>query len=126
MNEEATRALISPWLVALVFGGVLAIWITTPFALTMLFPGRDFATRGQLGDLYGSVNALFSGLAFAGVLVTILLQRLEVRLQFEALAANQIELARTAKAQEESWAALQKTIHAQSFKTAIDLVNSDE
>jgi hypothetical protein len=33
------------------------------------------ATRGQFGDKFGAVNALFSGMAFAGIIFTILLQR---------------------------------------------------
>jgi hypothetical protein len=33
------------------------------------------ATKGQFGDQFGAVNSLFSGLAFAGIIFTILLQR---------------------------------------------------
>jgi hypothetical protein len=33
------------------------------------------ALRGQFGDQFGAVNALFSGFAFAGIIFTILLQR---------------------------------------------------
>jgi G3E family GTPase len=36
------------------------------------------ATRGQFGDLFGAVNAFFTGLAFAGVIFTIFLQRREL------------------------------------------------
>jgi len=41
------------------------------------FPNR-MATRGQFGDLFGAVNAFFTGLAFAGVIFTIFLQRREL------------------------------------------------
>lgn len=37
--------------------------------------------RGVFGDKFGAVNALFSGLAFAGIIFTILLQRRELSLQ---------------------------------------------
>jgi hypothetical protein len=50
---------------------------------------RDFETvmakRGQFGDMFGSVNALFSGLAFAFLIYTIWLQREELKLQREEL-----------------------------------------
>lgn len=36
---------------------------------------------GVMGDLFGAVNALFSGLAFAGLLITILMQSKELKLQ---------------------------------------------
>ncbi|MEJ6023939.1 putative phage abortive infection protein [Ramlibacter sp. PS4R-6] len=41
------------------------------------------AMRGTFGDKFGAINALFSGLALAGVIFTILLQRRELRLQRE-------------------------------------------
>ncbi len=37
--------------------------------------------RGVFGDKFGSINALFSGLAFAGIIFTIFLQRRELALQ---------------------------------------------
>ena len=41
----------------------------------------DYNVRGQFGDKFGSVNALFSGLAFAGLIYTIILQRKDLQLQ---------------------------------------------
>ena len=43
--------------------------------------GDDWTERGQIGDMFGVVNTLFSGLAFAGVIYTLLLQRHELELQ---------------------------------------------
>jgi hypothetical protein len=87
-----------------------------------LFVPQGLAERGQAGDLYGSINALFSGLAFAGVIVTILLQREELILQRKELIQTREELARSAAAQDESQKALNKTIYAQSFKVAMDIL----
>jgi hypothetical protein len=42
---------------------------------TPTFAERAAAFRGQFGDQFGAVNALFSGFAFAGIIFTILLQR---------------------------------------------------
>lgn len=36
--------------------------------------------RGIVGDMFGAVNALFSGLAFAGLIYTITVQRKELSL----------------------------------------------
>lgn len=41
--------------------------------------------RGTFGDMFGAINALFSGLAFAGVIYAIMLQRMELSYQREDL-----------------------------------------
>ena len=48
--------------------------------------------RGAFGDKFGAVNALFSGLAFAGLIVTLLYQKEELKLQREELAETRKEL----------------------------------
>jgi hypothetical protein len=82
----------------------------------------DMGSRGQFGDLFGSINALFSGLAFVGVFVAILLQKQELNLQRQELRETRLEMKRTADAQDEAQRALHRTIWAQSFKVAIDIV----
>ena len=109
--------------VAVIFSAVLLLWALAPVVVAYFYP--DLAHRGQVGDLFGSVNALFSGLAFAGVIIAILLQSEELELQRHEIAANRAELARAATAQEESREALQKTIYAQAFKTATDILQAE-
>lgn len=77
---------------------VIALWIFTPFLLHNHF--EDWAKSGQFGDLFGSVNALFSGLAFVALIYTIhlqrqelALQRIELKLQRAEMAASRGELA---------------------------------
>jgi hypothetical protein len=41
-------------------------------------PDSNAQARGLFGDQFGAINALFSGLAFAGIILTILLQRREL------------------------------------------------
>lgn len=106
-----------------IFIAVVAVWAFTPVVISHLYPG--LAERGQVGDLFGSINALFSGLALAGVIVALLLQREELELQRREIAANRAELARAATAQEESREALRRTIYAQAYKTAMDIINTD-
>ncbi len=63
---------------------------------------------GPFGDMFGAVNTLFSGMAFAGVIYAILLQRKELALQRAELRLtrgelkqSRIEAERTASAQEQ-------------------------
>lgn len=62
---------------------ICAVWLAS-FVLIYLFID-DWDVRGQFGDLFGSVNALFSGLAFAGLVITIIQQRHDLQLQGEAI-----------------------------------------
>jgi hypothetical protein len=52
--------------------------------------------------MFGAVNALFSGLALAGVVCAILLQREELKLQRAELELTRQELSRSAEAQTSS------------------------
>jgi hypothetical protein len=68
----------------------LYIGIGVVFALQviwflLLLPVGDMQTRGQFGNLFGGVNAFFTGLAFAGLVFTILLQGYHLRSQGEGL-----------------------------------------
>ena len=55
----------------------------------MLYGRED---RGTFGDMFGAANALFSGLAFAGIIYAVLLQRKELQLQRQELVATRKEL----------------------------------
>ena len=57
---------------------VLGLWVATPFVISNHYPLR--ADRGTFGDLYGSINALFSGFALIGVVAAIMLQQKEMSL----------------------------------------------
>jgi len=56
---------------------------------------------GTFGDSFGALNTLFSGLAFAGVICTIIMQSEELRLQRKELKDTKAELAKSAIAQEQ-------------------------
>lgn len=55
---------------------VLALWSGSWGLMKIFIEPQD---RGQFGDQFGAVNALFSGLAFAALVYTIYLQRIEIR-----------------------------------------------
>jgi preprotein translocase subunit SecG len=51
----------------------------------------SMSSAAALGDSFGIVNALFSGLAFAGLIITVLLQREELRESREIFKAQKFE-----------------------------------
>jgi hypothetical protein len=111
---------------------VIVLWVMTPLIFSWIYPVTQeltikdvMAIRGQAGDIYGSVNALFSGLAFVGVVVAIALQSQELALQRKEIAPNREELSRTANAQEQTFRTLSRTADASVFKTAVDILQSD-
>ena len=71
--------------VALIVALALVV-VQSLVGLAIYFALPDWQTRGQFGDVFGVVNALFSGLAFAGIVYTILTQREES--SFNAAAAE--------------------------------------
>ena len=77
-----------PWIGGVV---VFGLWLLTLCVGNYFFP--TWQERGQFGDLFGSVNALFSGLAFAGLIYAILLQHQELALQREELRLQRVEMA---------------------------------
>ena len=84
---------------ALIAGLVLVVWGLTWIFLILVID--DPGERGQFGDMFGSTNSLFSGLAFAGVIIAIFYQRQELQLQREELAETRQEIRRSAEAQEQ-------------------------
>lgn len=62
---------------------VIGLWLATPSFVASHHSKLD--EQGQFGDLYGSVNALFSGLALLGVVAAIFLQQKELSLSTKEL-----------------------------------------
>lgn len=69
--------------------GVVLVWIVMGVVAHFKLFGRD---PGEFGDMFGAVNALFSGLAFATLIFTIHLQRGELKLQRKELQFQREEL----------------------------------
>ena len=82
---------------ALPFVAVGLLWGASYVVVTTALDSPQ--DRGQFGDSFGAVNSLFSGLAFAGLIVALLLQRRELSLQREELQLTRDELGRSALAQ---------------------------
>jgi hypothetical protein len=62
---------------------IVIIWISNFFFMPWYFSAKDGGTgnAGTAGDMFGGITALFSGLAFAGLITTLFMQRAELALQ---------------------------------------------
>jgi hypothetical protein len=107
---------------------VLVIWILS--AVLIFFGLDNWADRGTFGDLFGAINALFSGFAFAGLIYTIVLQKQDLQLQRHEIAQNRAELKKSAIVQQKSERALSEqveqmklTARLSALKTLIDYYN---
>ena len=68
-------------LIGVLFLAVSGFWILSGLLTVGSSQLGTWADRGSFGDMFGAVGALFSGLAFAGVILTIYYQTQELRLQ---------------------------------------------
>lgn len=103
-------------LVWIMLGGVVLLFLLN-FSMVFFIPNKE--TRGTFGDQFGAVNALFSGLAFAGLIYTIILQRRDLELQRNDLKLQREELALNRKEMEEQTAEFEKqneTLRIQRFE----------
>lgn len=73
---------------SLVFVGILLVWGSTFLLFKLKW---QVHTLGEFGDIFGAVNALFSGLAFWGLIITIRQQRDDLRLQSRELKETKEE-----------------------------------
>ncbi len=67
---------------------IVVLWLGITAVIGWLFESDDW---GKIGDMFGAVNALFSGLALAGVVFAIWLQREDLKIQQEQLRQSNEE-----------------------------------
>lgn len=108
-----------PWIIFAI-AVIFIIAVCLLFVYFMKGQPWDMEKRGQFGDMFGVLGAVFSGLAFAGLIVTLIqqhddlkLQREDLRLQRQEIAQTNLELALQRKEMEEQ----NKTIMLQRFET---------
>ena len=121
-------------------GIVIIIWlISFPLIKLLIDYETDFSKIGVVGDSFGAINALFSGLAFVGLIFTIYLQKNELRLQREELRLqrnelkeNREQLRRSAESQEKTEKLIKKqlklgnkTAKINALTTIIESYNND-
>ena len=105
-NHEDDTEKVGPFYPLLVVLLVLGAWGLTWYLL------KDMSDRGTFGDMFGAVNALFSGLAFVGVVFAIILQSKELKLQRRELKFTREEL----KGQKLQLEAQNVTLRRQNFE----------
>lgn len=72
--------------------GSLVIFLSFPIYYLLLSSFfEELSERAHFGDSFGSINAFFSAMAFLGVIVTILMQRDELRTQRQEKDLSRIE-----------------------------------
>lgn len=102
-NDPGALSMRPFWLT---IAGVVLAW---GLVWVFLLPVAD---RGTIGDMFGVVNALFSGLAFAGIIFTVLLQSRELQLQRRELSLTRAEL----EGQRHQLEAQNETLRKESFE----------
>ncbi|MGW8444263.1 hypothetical protein ACWGXJ_25465 [Paenibacillus sp. S33] len=88
----------------------------------LYFSTDNWADRGTFGDMFGSVNVLFSGLAFAAVVYTIQLQRQDLELQREVQKIQIQDLKMQAEATKKSAEQLETQQQLLNFQVTQDTV----
>ncbi len=116
MKDE--KVVLWPWII---FGTlfILILWILTPIVTTKYFPNN----YGLFGDQFGSINSLFSGLAFLGLIVAILLQRKELIDQRKELRLTREVHESSTKILKEQFNIQYKSNLIQSYNIIIDYFN---
>ncbi len=119
------------WIATSIFSTVIVLWLCTPFIVEKL-TSSSWSDRGQFGDLFGSVNSLFSGLAFAALIYTIYLQRqelalqrIELKLQRDEMVASRGELAAQVAVQKALYQATIAQIKVSAEQVRMEAVNAD-
>jgi hypothetical protein len=108
---------------------VVLIWALS--AWLIMFFVSEWSERGTFGDLFGAVNALFSGLAFAVLIYTIILQREEIKENRREIVLNRKELQKSGKIQLKSQEVLIRQVEQthlsakmNAMRTIVDYYNN--
>jgi hypothetical protein len=67
---------------------IVLLWGLSAVFISLIYGNSD---RGTFGDMFGAINALFSGLALFGIIISILIQQNELNLQRQELADTRKE-----------------------------------
>jgi hypothetical protein len=101
---------------------VVIIWALS--GLFIIYAMDNWSDRGTFGDLFGAVNGLFSGLAFAGLIYTIVLQKRDLQMQRDEIRMNRTELKKSAKAQVKSEKALTEQVEQMKITSKLNALNT--
>ena len=102
----------------ILIGGIFAaVSIYAGALIYFTWPVSEFSIdkSGVFGDSFGLLTSLFSGLAFSGLIITILMQREELALQREELGLTRKEIS----GQKEELKAQNETLTVQRFENTL-------
>jgi hypothetical protein len=105
------------WFFVVVFFGLFSIftvWALSGFVVYWYFPSAT--SRGTFGDMFGAINALFSGFAFFGLVIAIVLQKQELEEQRKEIRESRL-------AQQQSAEALKDSFRVSEFTAVIEALN---
>ena len=111
MTNTAKEPRIGRMITLLALG--IVILCVLYFAVVWFFI-RDWIKPGQFGDTFGALSALFSGLAFGGVIIALHLQRVEIKHQWKELELTRKEIT----GQKEQLEAQDYTLRRQNFENS--------
>ncbi len=100
--------------------GVIVLWLAAWYLTTVFIQSPQ--ERGTFGDMFGSVNSLFAGLAFAGLLFAIFLQRKELELQRQELQEARVQYRRQADQLEAPARTISKQRFEDTFFRMLDIL----
>lgn len=101
------------WFIILGVIFIGALWVGSWFLIDLNI--ENPTNRGTFGDKFGAINSLFSGLAFLGLIITLLFQKEELELQRQELTETRKELEGQKKEFEEQ----NKIMRRQSFENTL-------
>lgn len=99
LEEAAKPSTKTSWVAFFNVVAVMVLFMVLAVMVACLTFGPP-TSAAEFGDMFGSVNAFFSGLALFGLIYTLLMQKEELQLQREELAETRAELKGTRLAQE--------------------------
>lgn len=97
------------------------VLITVLYFLVVNALHDDDSSRGTFGDLFGGLTATFTGFAFAGVIITIIMQMKELELTREELKKSVDAQDKTQKALNMQLKHMQSTTRIESVKDVISI-----
>ncbi len=80
--------------------------------------------RGTFGDMFGGINSLFSGLAFCGIIISIIMQSEELKLQREEIRQNREELKGSRHALEQQGTSLHRQAENLKISAKLSALNT--
>ena len=89
------RKKLSTLSLALIVAVFIVFGVYACLVMLRIGPFGTAQDGGQFGDAFGALTSLFNGLAFAGLIITVLLQREDLKLQREELILQRRELSDT-------------------------------